>query len=53
MRLRKTFGYKQVDVFNGHIFIDMEKDFIDKPITETQCNYHKHNSNKVYEKIEG
>ena len=52
-QLSEIFGCEPNDVFSGQILIDMEDDFINNPIKETQCIYHKRNPNKVYLKMEG
>ena len=52
-KLSKIFGCEPNDVLSGQILIDMEDDFINNPIKETQCIYHKRNPNKVYVKMEG
>ena len=52
-QLSKIFKCKLNDVFSGQILIDIEDDFINDPIKETQCIYHKRNPDKVYVKMEG
>ena len=52
-KLSKILRCETNDVFSGQILIDMEDDFINDPIKETQCIYHKRNPNKVYVKLEG
>ena len=52
-KLSKILKCEPNDVFSGQILIDMEDDFINDPIKETQCIYHKRNPNKVYVKLEG
>ena len=52
-QLSEIFGCEPNDVFSGQILVDMEDDFINDPIKETQCIYHKRNPNKVYVKMEG
>ena len=52
-QLSDIFGCKPNDVFSGQILIDMEDDFINDPIRETQCIYHQRNPTKVYCKLEG
>ena len=41
------------DVFSGQILRDMEEEFLNDPLKETQCIYHKRNPHKVYVKMEG
>ena len=41
------------DVFSGQILKDMEEEFLNNPIKDTQCIYHKRNPSQVYVKIEG
>ena len=41
------------DVFSGQILRELEEEFLNDPIKETQCIYHKRNLNKVYVKMEG
>ena len=41
------------DVFSGQILEDIEEEFLNDPIKETQCIYHKRNPDKVYVKMEG
>ena len=52
-QLSEIFGCEPNDVFSGQILIDMEDGFINDPIKETQCIYHKRNPNKVFVKMEG
>ena len=52
-KLSKILRCEPDDVFSGQILIDMEDDFINDPIKETQCIYHKRNPTKVYVKLEG
>ncbi len=52
-KLSKILRCEPNDVFSGQILIDMEDEFINDPIKETQCIYHKRNPNKVYVKLEG
>ena len=52
-QLSEIFGCEPNDVFSGQILVDMEDDFINDPIKETQCIYHKRNPNRVYVKMEG
>ena len=52
-QLSEIFGCEPNDVFSGQILIDMEDSFINDPIKETQCIYHKRNPNKVFVKMEG
>lgn len=52
-QLSEIFGCEPNDVFSGQILVDMEDDFINDPIKETQCIYHKRNPNKAYVKMEG
>ena len=51
--ISEIFGCKPNEVFSGQILEDMEKDFINNPVKETQCIYHDRNPNKVYLKMEG
>ena len=51
--ISKILGCKPNEVFGGQILRDMENDFINDPIKETQCIYHQKNANKVYLKMEG
>ena len=52
-KLSKILRCEPDDVFSGQILIDMEDDFINDPIKETQCIYNKRNPTKVYVKLEG
>ena len=52
-KLSKILKCDPNDVFSGQILKDMEQDFINNPIKETQCIYHDRNPNKVYLKMEG
>ena len=51
--ISEIFGCKPNEVFSGQILKDIERDFINDPIKETQCVYHDRNPNKVYLKMEG
>ena len=51
--ISEILGCKPNEVFHGQILKDMEKDFINDPIKETQCIYHNKNPKKVYLKMEG
>ncbi len=51
--ISEILGCKPNEVFSGQILKDMEKDFINDPIKETQCIYHNKNPQKVYLKMEG
>ena len=51
--ISEIFGCKPNEIFSGKILKDIEKDFINDPIKETQCIYHNRNPDKVYLKMEG
>ena len=51
--ISEVLGCKPNEVFSGEILNDIEKDFINDPIKQTQCLYHNKNPNKVYLKMEG
>ena len=51
--ISEIFGCKPNEVFSGQILKDMEEEFLNDPIKETQCIYHKRNPDKVYVKMEG
>ena len=51
--ISEVLGCQPNEVFSGQILTDMEKDFINDPIKETQCIYHYKNPKKVYVKMEG
>ena len=51
--LSEIFGCKENEVFSGQILKDLETDFLNDPIRETQCIYHQRNPTKVYCKLEG
>ena len=52
-KLSKILKCNPNDVFGGQILKDLEEDFLNDPIKETQCIYHKRNPDKVYIKMEG
>ena len=52
-QISEVLGCNPNDVFSGQILKDMEEDFLNDPVKETQCIYHKLNPNKVYVKLEG
>lgn len=52
-KLSKILKCEPNDVFSGQILKDMEEEFLNDPIKETKCIYHKLNPNKVYVKMEG
>ena len=52
-KLSKILQCDPNDVFSGQILKDMEEEFLNDPIKETRCIYHKHNPDKVYVKMEG
>ena len=52
-KLSKIFKCHPKDVFSGSILSDIEEDFLNDPIKETQCIYHRRNPNKVFVKMEG
>ena len=51
--ISKILGCQPNEVFSGKILEDIERDFINNPLKETQCIYHSKNPTKVYLKIEG
>ena len=52
-KLSKIFKCDPNEVFSGLILKNMEEEFLNDPIKETQCIYHKRNPDKVYVKMEG
>ena len=52
-KLSKILRCDPNDVFSGQILKDIEEEFLNDPIKETQCIYHKRNPDKVYVKMEG
>ena len=52
-KLAKILKCDPDDGFSGQVLKDMEEEFLNDPIKETQCIYHKRNPNKVYVKMEG
>lgn len=52
-KLSKILKCDPNDVFSGQILKDIEDEFLNDPIKETQCIYHKRNPDKVYVKMEG
>lgn len=52
-KLSKILKCDPNDVFSGQILKDMEEEFLNDPIKETQCIYHQRNPEKVYVKMEG
>ena len=51
--ISEILGCKANEVFSGQILKDIEEEFLNDPIKETQCIFHKRNPEKVYVKMEG
>ena len=52
-KLSKLLKCDPNDVFGGQVLTDIEERFLNDPIKDTQCIYHRRNPNKVYVKMEG